>query len=222
MKTGEATLGRNVTGNDLNLLANLSHTLLESLFGSYGSKLKASLIFEEHFRDNLHGWYLVNDRDKRFEIANGRYIIESKSGGRWISSRRVPISQSADFKIVMTVQKISGTDDYGFGMSWGAKDLQNYYIFVITGGGHFIHERIEDGKPERILSKYDASINKGSGSSNTLSLQKSGKNLEFYINDKLVGKTPFLPFFGDYMGCIVYSGNDKITIGFDDIYAYGP
>jgi TolB-like protein len=118
MKTGEATLGRNVTGNDLNLLANLSHDLLESLFGSY-SKLKLSPIFEEHFRDNIHGWYLVNDQDKRFEIVNGQYIIESKRGGNWITSRRIPLNQSAHFKIHMTVQKISGTDDYGFGMSWG-------------------------------------------------------------------------------------------------------
>jgi len=220
MKTGEATLGRNVTGNDLNLLANLSHDLLESLFGSY-SKLKLSPIFEEHFRDNIHGWYLVNDQDKRFEIVNGQYIIESKRGGNWITSRRIPLNQSADFKIHMTVQKISGTDDYGFGMSWGGKNLNNYYMFVMTGSGYFIHERIDNSKPERILSKFEDSINKGSGSSNALSLQKSGNHLEFYINNKLVGKTPFSPFFGDYLGCIVYSGNDAITVGFTDIYVYG-
>ena len=220
IKTGEATLGRNVTGNDLNLLADLSHTLLESLFGS-SAKLKMSPIFEEHFTDNIHGWYLVNDQDKRFEIVNGKYILESKRGGYWMGSRKVPITQSTDFKIDMTVQKISGTDGYGFGMTWGAKDTKNFYIFVITGGGYFIHERIEDNKPERILSKFVNSINKGTGSSNSLSLRKSGNHLEFYINNKLVGKTPFSPFFGDYLGCIVYSGNDKITIGFSDIYVYG-
>jgi TolB-like protein len=220
MKTGEATLGRNVTGNDLNLLANLSHTLIESLFGSY-SKLKVSPLFEEHFRDNIHGWYLVNDQDKRFEIVNEKYIIESKRGGRWISQRRIPLNQLADFKIDMTVQKISGTDNYGFGMSWGSKDVNNYYMFVITGSGYFIHERIDNGKPERILSKFEDSIHKGSGSSNALSIQKSGNHLEFYINNKLVGKTPFSSFFGDYLGCVVYSENEAITIEFTDLYVYG-
>ena len=33
VKTGEATLGKNVTGNDLNLLTNLSRSLIDSLFG---------------------------------------------------------------------------------------------------------------------------------------------------------------------------------------------
>lgn len=220
IKTGAATLGKNVTGNDLNLLASLSHDLLESLFGS-NIKPKFSLIFEEHFRNNIHGWYLVNDQDKRFDIDNGQYIIESKRGGYWISSRKILLNQSSDFKIYMTVKKISGTDDFGFGMSWGGKSLNTYYMFVITGGGYFIHERIEEGKAERILAKADDSINKGSGSSNVLSLQKVGKQLEFYINNKLVGKTAFSPLFGDYLGCIIYSGNDKISVGFTDIYVYG-
>ncbi|MCK9196712.1 MAG: CsgG/HfaB family protein [Syntrophales bacterium] len=220
IKTGEATLGRNVKGNDLNLLADLSRALLESLFGS-SAKLKVSPIFEEHFKDNIHGWYLVNDQDKRFEIVSGKYIIESKRGGSWITSRRIPLNQSADFQIDMTVQKISGTDDYGFGMIYGEKNVNNAYIFVITGSGFFIHERIEDNKPERILSKFVDSINKGSGSSNALSLRKSGNHLEFYINNKLVGKTSFSPLFGDYSGCIVYSGNNAIIVGFSDIYVYG-
>ena len=34
VKTGEATLGKNVTGNDLNLLTNLSRSLIDNLFGT--------------------------------------------------------------------------------------------------------------------------------------------------------------------------------------------
>jgi TolB-like protein len=220
VKTGEATLGKSATGNDLNDLTNLSHTLIENLFGSQG-KVNLSTIFAEHFNDNRHGWYIVNDQDKRFEIVGGKYIVESKKGGSWISTRKIPLSQSADFKIDITVQKISGTDDYGFGLIWGAKDLSKYYNFVITGSGYFIHERHEDDKMERIFVQPEDTIHKGSGSSNDLSLKKSGKNLEFYINNKLVGKTFFSPFFGDYLGCVVYSGKNAITVGFSGIDVYG-
>jgi len=219
IKTGEATLGRSVTGNDLNQLTHLSHNLFTSLFGANNNP-KWSLIFEDHFKDNKNGWYIVDDPDKRFEIINGQYIIESKRGGYWISQRRIPLNQSADFKIIMSVNKISGTDNYGFGMSWGSKDVKNYYIFVITSSGYLIYERTENGKAERVLAKPDESINKGSGLSNVLALQKVGKHLEFYINNKLVGKTSFSPFFGDYLGCIIHSGNDKIKVGFSDIYVY--
>jgi hypothetical protein len=221
IKTGEATSGKSATGNDLNRLAELSRGLLESLLGVYISKNKLPLIFEEHFIDNSRGWYLVNDQKKRFEIEDGKYILESKEGGYWMSSRRVPIKQASDFVIDMTMKKISGTDGYGFGMVWGAKDTENFYVFVITGDGHFIHERVKNGKPERILTSYEYAINKGSGVVNSLSLQKKGKDLEFYVNGKLIGKTSFLSFFGDYLGCIVYSGHEKISVGFNDILVNG-
>ena len=220
VKTGEATLGNSAKGHDPGLLPELSHALLESLFGPHVSS-KASLIFEERFTDRTHNWYLANDRDKRFEIVNGQYIIESKRGGSWISMRSIPLNQSADFKIEMTVQKMAGTDDYGFGMSWGAEGLDRYYIFVITGNGYFIHERREGSKAQRILSKYTTAIKKGSGSSNDLQLRKTGNNLEFYINGKFVGKTLFAPFFGDDIGCVIYSGNRAITVGFTDLFVYG-
>jgi len=41
-KTGEATLGKNVTGNDLNLLTSLSRNLLDDLFGNDGQKSSLS------------------------------------------------------------------------------------------------------------------------------------------------------------------------------------
>jgi TolB-like protein len=41
IKTGEATLGKNVTGNDLNLLANLSRDLIDKLFGTPKQELTA-------------------------------------------------------------------------------------------------------------------------------------------------------------------------------------
>jgi TolB-like protein len=41
IKTGEATLGKNVTGNDLNLLANLSRDLIDKLFGTPRQELTA-------------------------------------------------------------------------------------------------------------------------------------------------------------------------------------
>lgn len=220
INTGAVSLGKSVSDNDLNHLTDLSHELLKSLVGA-NIKSKFSLIFEERFRDNIHGWYLFDDQDKRFDIVNGQYILESKRGGYWISSRNILLDQSSDFKIYMTIKKISGTDDYGFGMIWGGKNLNTYYIFVITGNGYFIHERTENGKAERILTGAHISINKGSGSSNILSLHKVGKNLEFYINNKFIGKTIFSPFFGDNLGCIIYSGNDKIAVGFTDIYVYG-
>jgi TolB-like protein len=47
VKTGEAKLGRNVTGNNIDLLTNMSRELIEGLFGAGPSKPKASLPKED-------------------------------------------------------------------------------------------------------------------------------------------------------------------------------
>jgi hypothetical protein len=116
----------------------------------------------------------------------------------------------------MIVEKMSGTDDYGYGLVWGLRDIQTYYLFVITGNGYFIHESRDNSSEKRIFGRPEKAVNK-SNARNNLSLRKSGTTLEFYINSQLVAKTPFMPFFGDWLGCAIYSGNQTITIGFDDI-----
>lgn len=175
-----------------------------------------AVLFEERFVSNEKGWFIVNDSEKRFEITNGKYVLESKKGGTWISTRNVPFDQGSDFRIDMAAEKMSGTDDYGYGLVWGMRDLKTYYLFAVAGNGYFICESAENGSVKRILGKQEKAVHR-SNMKNSLSLRKSGATLEFYINDAFVAKTPFMPFFGDWLGCAVYSGNKAITIGFDDI-----
>jgi len=94
VRTGEATLGRNVSGNDLNLLTSMSHDLIQKLFGmqkktevsSYGvkntvQKLKpAQSNFDTGTKlmqgtvnwGNGKAYFFNDDQFIQYDIASGR------------------------------------------------------------------------------------------------------------------------------------------------------
>jgi hypothetical protein len=39
---------------------------------------------------------------------------------------------------------IDGVDDYGFGICFGKKDVNNFYVFYISAGGYFYLARVEN------------------------------------------------------------------------------
>lgn len=174
------------------------------------------ILFEEHFQDNRNHWLIAENNAYRFAIKDGLYILESKAGGSWYSSQPVSINQDADFKIELRTQKFSGTDVFGYGLIWGCRDQNNFYIFVIFGNGEYSFQKCENGAYTRILSGVGPMIKKSNGQ-NRIRLKKTGDSLEFYVNDLLANRSSFLPFFGNYTGCIIFSGSNKIKVGFSDL-----
>lgn len=152
------------------------------------------ILFEEHFQDNRNSWLTGNNKAYSFDIKDGWYILESKAGGFWYSTRPVSINQNADFKIELKTQKLSGTDEYGYGLVWGCRDSNNFYFFVIFGNGEYSFQKCENGVYTRILAGVGTMINKFNGQ-NKLTVKKVGDSLEFYVNDLLANRSSFLPFF---------------------------
>ncbi len=176
----------------------------------------ARVIFEEHFLDNKNHWLIQETKDYKFEMNPGKYFLESKTGGGWHSSRPISLDEKADFRIDLATQKISGTDEYGYGLVWGGKDVKNYYAFVIRGNGSYSFLKFSDNQETRMLEGAGPMINKFN-SVNRLCLKKTGNSLEFFINDRSVGQSPFLPFLGNYIGCVIFSGPHRIRVAFSDL-----
>ena len=194
--------------------------LISSKVGATGPEKTASqvprILFEEHFQDNRNHWLMGDNKAYKFDMKDGWYILESKAGGFWYSTRPVSINQNADFKIELRTQKLSGTDLFGYGLIWGCRDSNNFYIFVIFGNGEYSFQKCENGAYTRILAGVGPMINKSNGQ-NKITLRKAGDSLEFYVNDLLANRSSFLPFFANYTGCIIFSGSNKIKVGFSDL-----
>lgn len=51
-----------------------------------------------------------------------------------------------DFVIKTSIAHISGVDYEGFGLLWGLQDLNNYFSFNVTAGGHYRVNQETDGE----------------------------------------------------------------------------
>jgi hypothetical protein len=175
---------------------------------------KEPILFEEHFTNNSRQWFESTSEERRHTVKDGTYVIESKVGGYGYATKPIAIPQGENFKIECTVRKIEGVDNFGYGLLWGLKDRDNFYNISIFGEGTFVVEKKEDGKVTRLIPlSVPNSINKFN-STNKLAINKESDQIIFYINDMFAGKTQFEPFFGNYIGFIVYN---KQTIAFDDL-----
>ena len=106
--------------------------LSESVFGQY------DINYYDDFSNNKHSWSIGNDDDLRTEIKNGVFEIEHK---RDISSYNIwqefNIEQDQDFYIETKLKQISGVDDWGFGLVWGARAWSNSHYFLLASNGMF-------------------------------------------------------------------------------------
>ena len=186
-----------------------------SLVGSfYFRKPNMNVIFEEYFNNNDRRWPELSNDGARYAVINNGYVLESKSTGWWFASKPVAINQNEDFKIECTVKKVEGVDNFGYGLYFGGKNEKNHYYFAITGEGRFTVSKTQEGVLTRLIPwAVPNSINRFN-STNKLTIEKKDSELLFLINDNLVGKIAFEPFFGNLIGFTVWN---KQTIIFDDL-----
>lgn len=176
-----------------------------------------SLPFYDSFNNNNKGWPLTDNSDIDYSLTNGKYYLDHlRESGGYRSSLPISINESKDFVIETKIDKISGVTDTSFGISWGRKG-NNSFRFFITATGYYKFVRLVNDKEEKIFSWTKSSyINKGNGSSNTLKVKKENNRYTFYINGNYVNEYDFEPFFGNYVGFLLFN-RQKIAVDYLDV-----
>lgn len=171
----------------------------------------AAIVFEEHFDNNNAKWPVGADEWGEATLVGGVYKVKGMKGAK-IIFQTVAVDQTKNFKIEFTAKWIGGKRDAGYGLIWGFKDVDNQYQFAISATGSFIIVKLKNGK-ETVLSPWANSDSISAEGANKLSIEKSGSQLIFLINDTVVKKIPFEAFAGDKIGFIV-NGSE---VDFDDL-----
>lgn len=182
------------------------------------------VLVEDNFSSNAYKWWVGRSPVAKCEIAHGEYILSYRGEKSWSSNIEVDIDPDEDFVIESKLSRMSGTDENGYGITWG-KGKNGYYNFIITPKGKFYIRKVERGKKGKYLINWKKSpyINENS-ITNKLRVQKIANELSFFINDKFVARLPFEPLFGNQVGfmlyqqqevaaeyLIVYGGSDKVV-----------
>jgi hypothetical protein len=199
------------------------------IFYTSGSKINANQpltcrinVFVEFFTENSKKWYETNQKDFYAKIRKGRYEINYKAAeASYNLYNSVYLDPEKDYIIETNIYKIEGNKDFGFGLTFGYKDPNNKYDFLIASNGSYKLSQWTKG----ICKDYcgwtaSNSINKGNGINNKLAIKKEGKTLKFFINDVFVNQIPFPVYFGDRVGFVV-TKNQHLEIADLQIYYVG-
>jgi hypothetical protein len=183
------------------------------------TKTNSKSIMFEGFTDNKRSWSTNNNESARLAIENGDYIIDHRRDvNGWSSSKEIKIDTRRDFYILASFKKISGIQNNGFGLSFGRKDNNDEFNYVITGNGSYGIWDWSGGKSsymnrENKTWSNSTAIKEGNDAYNTLKIEKRGNTLNFYINNTLVDSPRFRTFYGDRIGFVVYK-RQKIAVNY--------
>lgn len=167
--------------------------------------------FSDQFNNNSNAWYTGSDDKKSFSIKSGKYYLEHKRNEKgWATYQDHYIDTSRDFEIETKLDKISGVNNYGYGLIFGKKG-DNDFRFYISSSGYYKIARMVNNS-EQVIQKWVTSshVNIGNLKSNTLKVKKENGNYKFYINGNYVYQMEFENFYGNDLGYVVYN-NQKIA-----------
>lgn len=176
-----------------------------------------SVVFDS-FDNNGNSWSTSNSNDANLQIVGGKYYFEhKKETGGWTSTTDFPFDATRDFRIETKILKVDGVIDYGYGIIWGRKDGDDQNRFFIASNGLFSIDNYVNGvnKKEKpwAASSY---LNQNNNASNTLTIEKIGNQVKYYINDNNVFTQNYTPIKGHRAGFVVY-GKQKVAFEYFSI-----
>jgi tetratricopeptide (TPR) repeat protein len=171
---------------------------------------------EEDFSDNSRDWPLKNNAEGVLAVRNGRYHFSRKEdGGYWLCLQEsITAPEESDFNIRCTARHVSGVLNYAYGLTFGAKDGDDYFEFEIAAHGVYQFSKVTGGRTRKLVewTKSDA-INKGNAV-NQIEVQKRGARARLLINGQKVREVPCFDFPGQCVGLEVAG---RQAIEFDDL-----
>jgi len=161
-------------------------------------------LVEDNFSDNSNKWWIGHSPVGKCEIVHGEYMMNYKGDKSWASNIDVNLDPDQDFVIETKLSRMSGTVENGYGLTWG-KGKDGYYNFIITPKGKFYVRKVQRGQKPKYLINWKSSPNiKENSISNKLRIQKTGQDINFFVNDKFLAKIDYEPFFGNQLGFMLY------------------
>jgi len=173
-----------------------------------------SELLREDFNTNARKWSEKSDPSSSSKLGYGEYLIEQKKDNYsmrfWNTFETDPIN---DFYVGAKMKQTSGLASNSYGIVWNSYGWKNCNQFLINNQGMFYIYVNKNGVENMLVnSTYSAAINKNGY--NLLSVRRTGKEQNYYINGEKVFTSEPTEFFGKSTGFILIN---KIAVTIDYI-----
>ena len=176
-------------------------------------------ILNDIFKSNENNWSTINDADVTASVKDFGYQIENKYDGIYMPVYNARMTTVQDHIAETRVMHIKGSDFSGYGLSFGKKDVNNAYVFMINNWGRFRVGYYENGNwkdlKEWTENKIiESTMGSGKVSANSLRFENILGEWRFYVNDSLVYNCPARSLDG---GGIGFFADSKQTVQYQYI-----
>lgn len=186
---------------------------------SAASGQSSDLLISDDFSDNSNNWATNTSGSSIYTISNGKYVLENFDGkDRWVGLH-VKLDSHSDYIIGVTTTHVSGVKNTGYGILFGCKDNDNYYVFDIAPTGYYRLYSKTNGTLNYLINWTQSSaVKQNDNEDNIIKVQRYSGTWYFYVNGSQV--TSFTPqeFFGDIIGFLKW-GTQRIE--FDNFTIHG-
>jgi hypothetical protein len=174
-----------------------------------------SYVYQEEF-SSTNNWPIGNNEIRELSVYGGNYYFEHKRETEsWtVSTADFTLSDSDDYEIETSIQKISGVQDYGISFLYDYKDKDNYKEFAITANGYYRVATSENGTYTTAQAWTTfTSLKTGNYGTNVLKITKKGTVVTFYINGNYAFTTTHKSIVGKKLAIQLYR-NQKISVDY--------
>ncbi|MES1181383.1 MAG: hypothetical protein ABUL44_01170, partial [Flavobacterium sp.] len=175
----------------------------------------------DNFYDNKKEWVDKSNASANIYL-NNYYEVECKTDGAYGLWNFADVGLYSDCLIETELEHISGTEEYGYGLIFGLKDIDNFFYFKIADGGYKITSDEKDEWRPMVDWTDTAVIRKGNYTPNHLEVRSMGKDWKFFINGHLLESLTAKYFFGKNFGLYV-EDKQKVRMNYIKVaYLYYP
>lgn len=162
-----------------------------------------NIIFEENFDDNFLQWMHGENEDYKASVQNGQYKVAYKhEQGAWYFWQSIPVHPDTSYYIESKITPFLESKQSVYGLIWGVQDLNNYNAFLMSNEGKTAVVICKNGQLTKIVNWTQVGYYQ-SNQAHLLAIRKNNGKLRYYLDGKLVMRTPVLPFHGDLLGFMI-------------------
>lgn len=172
-------------------------------------------VFRDDFRDNRNNWTIAAKEEYSSYIQNGKYVISKKTeSGSWFFYKKVYTEYDKDFRIEIEATQTSGIVNHGYGLIFGAEDVNNSNFFIITSNGYYRLAGYDGGEYNNKTEWETSNLINKSGEINSVVFEREGDQFRFSINHTEVLSMPVdkIKIYGQRIGFILYN---EMRVEFD-------
>jgi len=186
----------------------------------------SDLLFGDDFTPESTGaWVLEGDESGSTSIQDGRLVIDLMQPSA-IQYAALDEPAFTDFDLLVETQLIEGSSEATYGLLFRMVGPEQFYRFELTGDGHYVVERHDEGGAwQRLVAGWQKSdaLMRGPGAINRLRVTAIGPDMVFYANEQLLAEVQDSNYSGGKIALDAGTFGDRRTIvAFDNLAVRAP